>query len=325
MKVLFITSSRIGDAVLSTGLLAHLVETHPAAEFTVACGPLAAPLFRGVPRLERVISLEKRSFERHWIALWRMVVPHHWDLVVDLRNSAVSRLIRARRRAILRRSGRDMHKVEELALTLDLARAPAPHLWLTTAEDALAADLIPDGGQVLALAPAANWRGKQWRAERFAELALRLTGPEGPFPSARVAVLAAPAERAQAQPVLDAVGPDRSIDLVGRTDPLQAAACIGRCTLFVGNDSGLMHIASAMGVPTLALFGPGFPEIYGPWGPLTAVVRTPVAREILTGAPNYDHRTTDTLMDSLTVDAVEAAVRDFCATQAVTQLQKTRV
>ena len=55
MKILFITSSRIGDAVLSSGLLDHLMARYPRAYFTVACGPAAAPLFAAAPRVERII------------------------------------------------------------------------------------------------------------------------------------------------------------------------------------------------------------------------------------------------------------------------------
>ncbi len=67
-----------------------------------------------------------------------------------------------------------------------------------------------------------------------------------------------------------------------------------------------MHIAAAAGTPTLGLFGPSPAEQYAPWGNCTAFVRTAVPREALFG-PGYDHRTTDTLMDSLSVEMAEAA------------------
>ena len=50
MHILFVTATRIGDAVLSTGLLTHLIERHPHARLTIAAGPVAAPLFEAVPR-----------------------------------------------------------------------------------------------------------------------------------------------------------------------------------------------------------------------------------------------------------------------------------
>lgn len=307
LKILFITSNRLGDAVLSTGLLGHLVAAYPGARVTVACGPLPAPLFRAVPGLDRVIPMRKRSLSAHWLALWRTVVGTRWDLVVDLRDSAVSRLVWARRRAVRCRPRQVLHKVEENALTLALSPAPAPRLWLSPADRAAAADLIPAGMPVLAVGPAANWIGKTWPAESFAELVRRLTAPDGILPGGRVAVLATAGERSLAQPVVEAVEPARCLDLVGRTDPLLAAACLERCAFYVGNDSGLMHIAAAMGVPTLGLFGPGSPERYGPWGPRAAVVATAVPPALVAAALRPDGGVLGSLMDGLSVDAVVAA------------------
>ena len=65
MRILFVSSTRVGDAVLSTGLLDHLIDTHPGARITVACGPAAADLFRAVPGLERIIALEKMVGSLH--------------------------------------------------------------------------------------------------------------------------------------------------------------------------------------------------------------------------------------------------------------------
>jgi ADP-heptose:LPS heptosyltransferase len=192
----------------------------------------------------------------------------------------------------------------------DLDPPPAPRLWTTPRHDRAAEALIPSGGPVLAIGPAANWRGKQWRAERFAELAQRLTAPDGPFPAARVAVFAAAHESGQAKPLLAAIPPGRSIDLVGRTDLLTAAAALRRCAMFVGNDTGLMHIAAAAGTPTLGLFGPSPVVQYAPWGRHTAVAETTMPRETMF-PPGFDHRTTETLMDSLSVDAADTAVRQL--------------
>jgi ADP-heptose:LPS heptosyltransferase len=118
--------------------------------------------------------------------------------------------------------------------------------------------------------------------------------------------MAAAHERAQAAPLLASLPSGLVIDLVGRTDLLTAAAVLRRCVLFIGNDTGLMHIAAASGAPTLGLFGPSPAEQYAPWGNCASVVQTATRREELF-ASDYDHRTTDTLMDSLSVEAVEAA------------------
>jgi heptosyltransferase-3 len=310
MDILFVTATRIGDAVLSSGLLGYLIERHPGARLTISAGPVAAPLFEAVPGLERLITIRKRRFAAHWLELYGAVVGRRWDIVVDLRGSALAWLLRAGERRVMAKGDKHVHRVHQLARLFDLDPPPSPRLWLAPAHERAAEALVPAGPPVLAIGPAANWRGKQWRAERFAELAQRLTAADGPLPGARVAVLAAAHERAQAEPLLAAIPPRRTIDLTGRIDLLTAAAVLRRSALFIGNDTGLMHIAAASGVPTLGLFGPSPIDQYAPWGACTATVRTEAAPETMFGK-DFDHRTTDTLMDSLSVDAAEAAAREL--------------
>lgn len=312
--LLFITSTRIGDTVLSTGLLDHFMGILPAAPVTIACGPAAAPLFMRLPRLERVHAMAKRRRGGHWFALWRAMAGRRWDAVVDLRGSTVSWFLAARRRFVRRRwgGGDDRHRVVELGAAFGLAPPPAPRLWLGDADRDRAAALLPPGRPVLAIGPTANWAGKEWRGDRFAALARGLVAADGPLPGAAVAVLAAEAERHRAQPVLEALPAEARIDLVGLS-LLEAAACLERAALFVGNDTGLMHIAAAVGAPTLGLFGPSDERHYAPWGPRAAFVRTPESHAALTGAPGFDHRTTGSLMDGLTVAAAEAGARGLLA------------
>ncbi|MCC7050084.1 MAG: glycosyltransferase family 9 protein [Alphaproteobacteria bacterium] len=307
MRLLFITATRIGDAVLTTGLLDHLCRAYPGIRVTVACGALTAPLFRSVPGLERVIVLDKRRWGLHWLRLWSRVVDKRWDIVVDLRRTALPQFLRKNRhyRAPKPLAGR--HRVVELAAAIGAAEPPAPRLWLSAEDCGKAQALVDGAGLVLAVGPAANWRGKQWRAERFAALVARLTAPGGILPGARVAVFAGAGEREQATAVLQSVPSDRRIDLVGQVDLPVAAACLERCALFVGNDSGLMHLAAASGVPTLGLFGPSPDARYAPWGPRTSVVRTRESYRELVEAPEFDHRTTGTLMDGLSVDMAASA------------------
>ena len=310
MDILFVTATRIGDAVLSTGLLHYLIGRHPAARLTIAAGPIAAPLFEAVPRLERLIVVEKRRWALHWLPLYAAVAGRRWDLVVDLRGSALAWLLRSGDRRVIAKGDEREHRVQQLGRLFDLDPPPGPRLWTATSHERKAAAMIPYGAPVLAIGPAANWRGKQWRGERFAKLARRLTAADGPLPGARVAVLAAEHERRQALPLLEAIPGDRLIDLVGRVDLLTAAAALRRCALFIGNDTGLMHIAAAAGIPTLGLFGPSPIEKYAPWGSCTAVVRTRDGPETMFG-PGFDHLTTDSLMDSLSVDAAEAAAHQL--------------
>jgi ADP-heptose:LPS heptosyltransferase len=306
MRILFVTATRIGDAVLSAGLLSHLIARYPDARLTIAAGPAAAPLFAAVPGLKRLIVVRKRRFALHWPALYARTVARRWDLIVDLRGSALAWLLWARERFVMGKGDPAEHRVRQLGRLFRLEPPPSPTIWTAPRHDRAAERLVPPGSPVLAIGPAANWRGKQWRAERFAELAQRLTAPDAPFAAARVAVLAAAHERPQAEPLLAALPPGRIIDLVGQTDLLTAAAVLRRCALFIGNDTGLMHIAAAAGVPTLGLFGPSPVEQYAPWGRCTGVVLTTPSGAALF-PPDFDHRTTDTLMDSLSVARVEAA------------------
>jgi ADP-heptose:LPS heptosyltransferase len=315
MRLLFITATRIGDAVLSTGLLGRLIDEHPGIRVTVAVGRLSAPLFAAVPGLERIVVIDKQRYNRHWLRLWHRTAFRYWDIVVDLRGSAISYLVLAGRRHVIgkRRPGR--HRVEELGDLIGDPQhpaPPAPRLWLAEAVKARAAEMLPEGPPVLAVAPAANWMGKTWPAERFAELALRLTGDGGILPGGRIAVVAAPHEIFQARPVLQAAG-ERGIDLVGNGDLLLAAGCLQRAAFFVGNDSGLMHLAAAAGTLTLGLFGPSPEARYRPWGPKAAFVRTPESFEALTGAPGFDFAARTCFMESLTLDAVETAARALWA------------
>lgn len=309
MRILFITATRVGDAVLSTGLLRHLIDTHPGARVTVACGPAAASLFEAVPGLERLVVLDKMLWSLHWLGLWALTAGRVWDVLVDLRNSSMYYTLPARKRFRMGRSRDDAHRVVQLARVIGLQDAPpAPCIWLTGAHRTLAARLIPAGGPVLAIGPTANWRAKTWPGDHFVELAGRLTGPDGILPGARVAIFGRDDERPQALGLIDSIPAERRIDLVGNLDLSQVAACLERTAFYVGNDSGLMHLAAAAGVPTLGLFGPSREDLYAPWGARTALARTPQSFADIF-PPHFDHRASDSLMGSLSVDVVERTAR----------------
>lgn len=269
MRILFITATRVGDAVLSTGLLDHLLRQYPDARITIACGPAAAGVFDRMPRRERTLVVEKRRGDLHWLALWRQVAGTVWDLVVDLRGSALAYLILARRRAVLRGGRQPGHKLAHLARALSLAPPPAPASWTAPGDQARADALLPPG-LLIGLGPTANWAGKAWPPDRFAALFQAVR--EQALPGARAVVFAGPgaAEAAMAAPLLAAL-PD-AVDLTGRLSLPEASACLARCALFVGNDSGLMHLAAAAGTPTLGLFGPTPASEYAPSGRRAAAV-----------------------------------------------------
>ena len=251
MRILFISSTRIGDAVITTGVLDHLIRAHPDCRITIACGRVAVGVYARMPNLERIIEVDKRTYDRHWFELWRQVIGTVWDLVIDLRGSAMPYLVATRKRVLTRKvPGR---KYEQFATLLGISPAPLPVVWTAPEDRARALELLPEGGPIIGLAPTANWPPKIWPAERFAALFHLLATTR--LPGARAAILAGPGatERALAQPLLDAL--PGAIDLVGRLSLPEAAACIQRCTVYIGNDSGLMHLAAASGTPTVGLCG----------------------------------------------------------------------
>jgi len=308
MRILFITSNRIGDAVLTTGVLAWLVERYPGAQFTIACGPVAVDLFRAVPGLERLIVMPKKKWNGHWLRLWRDCRGIHWDLIVDNRNSVVSRLLGADERAYRPLLHAGQHKVLVNAAMLGLDPPPPPTIWTDAKADETAARIVPESRAVLALGPSANWPAKQWPAERFAELALRLTAGNGPLPGARVLIASAKHERPQLAALFNALPDAQIVDAIGY-DLLTVAACFRRCRLFIGNDSGLTHVAAAVHVPTLALFGLGNPAVYRPWGSHTAFVQTDESAEELRAQLTGDDGVVPCLMEGLSVDTVYEAAR----------------
>ena len=221
---------------------------YPDARVTIACGPAAAQLFHASPNLERLVPVVKRGAVGHWLDLWRQFVGTPWDVVVDLRGSGLAWFLRA---SAAMSSGR--------APTLPTARRrspprsacaslPPPVMWTTAAEDAQARELVPPGRPVIALGPTGNWPPKLWPADRFAELARRLAAA-GPLQDARIAVIAAAHERPIVAPLLAALPPARTIDLVGRLSLTGVCAVLKRASLFIGNDSGPLYLAVACGIP----------------------------------------------------------------------------
>jgi len=306
LKILFITANRVGDAVLTTGLLSWLEKNYPDATFTIACGPYGADIFRATPRLERLIVIEKKKWNKHWFDLWKACVGTKWDLIVDMRNSLASRFLYAKKIAV-HKSKKGLHKVLENAAVLGLAPPPSPVIWTTPEAEAEADALIPTNTPILALGPAANWPYKQWPVQHFIILIGALTAQGGLLANASVMVLADGSEREQIAPLLKAIPDDKRIEVIGKG--LQtAAACLKRASLYVGNDSGLMHLAAALGVPTVGLFGVGYPDIYGPWGDKCAAVTTPETRDELWARLASSNPPPKTLMDNLSVaHVVEAA------------------
>jgi heptosyltransferase-2 len=163
----------------------------------------------------------------------------------------------------------DRHEVENF---LDVLRADGVpvvdnhlELWPSPEESAKAGQILADAGiaddePVLAIHPFSAVTERGWPFENFSELAsrcIRLT-------RCRPVILGGPKDR-QAFDAVKHLFPQGTVDLVGRCTVRETAALLARCALFVGNDSGIMHLAAAAGTPLVALFGPQSPLRFGPW------------------------------------------------------------
>jgi heptosyltransferase-2 len=133
--------------------------------------------------------------------------------------------------------------------------------------------LVADGSPVIALAPGAVGQGKRWPAAHYAELAQALV-QEG----ATIWVLGGPQEKPLAAEIVQQAGA-RAHDLTG-PDLRNAVLALKAANLAVSNDSGLMHVAAAIGTPTVGIFGPTRPRLWAPLNPLVAAIEPP-------GEPNH--------------------------------------
>ena len=202
----------------------------------------------------------------------------------SIRATLGSRRIRARRRigypGVLRERLWDRvvampprlqeHQVDRylrlLAPSLDILELPSGEVTTTPRLALAETPPLPDlPGKFAVLAPGAAYGpAKRWDPARFADLGRGLEEP--------VVILGAGPERETCREVASAVG-DGAIDLGGQTTLSQAAAILSRASVVVANDSGLMHLAAALGAPTVGLFGATDPEATGPRGEVTTVLR----------------------------------------------------
>lgn len=263
--ILYIAEADAEEAVLSSGTLAHLVEAIPHATFTVVGSAASAPLFADLPRLERLIVLD-RDGRWDWIALWNQVRETHWGLVVDMRGSTLSGKLRRQKRAVKGKVLPDVHLVEQAARVLQLDEIPAPKLFVGRDTQEAADALIPPGeGPILAIGPGVDWIGKRWPADRYAKVALSLLGEGGPLAGGRLMIVGEEADRDAAHSIRLAVKRERVIELQGRLTRLQTVAALSRADFYIGGDSLWTQLAVAAGVPVVAVFGPSDEALRRPW------------------------------------------------------------
>jgi heptosyltransferase-3 len=263
--ILYIAEAEAEAAVLSSGVLAYLIEAMPQATFTVVGSPATSPLFADTPRLDRLLTLDRDSrFE--WIALWNQVRETKWGLVVDMRGSTLSGKLRRQKRAVRSKDNPELHAVEQAAEVLKLDEAPAPKLFFGTETQAIADAIVqPDGRPILAVGPGADWIGKRWPADRYSRVVAALLADDGPLAGGRLLIVGEEADRDLAHTIRLAVARNRVIETQGKLTRLQTAAALSRASLYIGADSIWTQLAVAAGVPSVAVFGPSDDHHLGPW------------------------------------------------------------
>jgi len=322
---LVIQTAFLGDVVLTTPLLSAIAAHHGPVD--VVTTPIAAPLLETHPAVQNVIAYDKRGSDRGWAGLrtlaqrlkteqyQRAYLPHR-----SLRTAALGMLARIPSRigfsgpwSFLYTEARPKpplgHESDRL---LALADKPSgvypPQLRPTPADEQAAAALID--GAFVALAPGSIWGSKRW--PYYGELARRL-GDYAP-----VVVIGGQDDVGLGEAIVRAVGPTggRAVNACGKLTLRQSAALIGRAALLVTNDSAPLHLATAMGTPIIALFGPTVTAFgFGPLRPGDVALGVdelqcrPCSPHGPPQCPLGHHR----CMRELTVAAVIAAIEELGA------------
>ncbi|MFN3486096.1 MAG: lipopolysaccharide heptosyltransferase II [Planctomycetota bacterium] len=320
MKILVKGNNWLGDAVLSLPTLRSLKAMFPEGRLAVLTKPSLADLYRGAPYVDEVLP-ERRGGIGSWWATVRelrrrrfdaaLVLPRSFRAAFVVWGAGIPRRIGygAGRGALLTDRVRPLegrvHRVHRYHHLLSAFGSPPPveppRLELLPEAVCWAQEEFP-GGPWVGLHPGATYgAAKQWLPERFAELGRRLGA------RASVAVIGGPGEEALGSRVAREAGAARC--LAGRTTIPQLAAALARCRLLVTNDTGPMHVADALGVPVVAIFGPTDWIETPPFGPRHRIVRRPVPCSpcLARTCPLGHHE----CMRSVTVDEVERACREF--------------
>lgn len=340
-SILVIGAGGIGDVLMKTPMLSTLRSAFPHALITMFTSPGAPSSILGSdPSIDEIVTVgsgESLDTGRplEIIRYLRMLRGRRFDMTLttyiglSFRGAVFSYVIGAPIRVGYNKNGQGLlyncrvevdgsaarHTVEH---NLDLLRAlgievGCPRLAVHLREDELkAADvrLLSHGvdkteflvGMHVGSGPISF---KRWSPERFGKVAARL---EGGY-RARVMLVGGKEEIPLVEQVAAFAG-SSPIDFVGKLSIRETAAVISRCDLFVSNDTGLMHVAVALGVPVVAIFGPTDPRCTGPYSDRSAVV-TPA----IDCAPCYDgwrvQCDTRACLDAISVDDVVAAARDL--------------
>ena len=291
-NILVIKLRYLGDVLLATPTLDALKTAYPAARLSVLVNRGTEEILHGNPHVDEIIPLDRGSMlQQSCFVLemrWR-----RFDTVVDLTDGDRAAFLTWISGAPVRIgfnaeqrwtgwcyttvvTGAGVHRIErDLAslapLGIDVEER-VPRMWLTREDETRAEQLVADLGAPkdqswVVIQPGARYWFKAWPVERFAQLADRLNERFG----CQVFIGGTGHEARLAEAVVGRAK-SRLLNIAGRADVRTFAALLRRSDLFVGNDTGAMHIAAAVGTPVVGLFGPSNPAEWGPRGGPSEVI-----------------------------------------------------
>ena len=278
-KILVFSFSFIGDAVLSTAVIQPLRRHFPDAHITFLVGPRAFDLLATDPNIDATAVYDNRGEHAGWKGRLRLIKTLRlgkFDLVVNLRDSLMARCIGAEHWG-LARGNSNRHAVTrylEVLQRQNIGTTNAhPLLELTEAEHADARYFLAEVGRtseqlLIGIHPGGNWEYKLWDAKNYANVASILAEKL----DAAILLFAGPNEWELQSKVAEMM--DVPPMLVKTDDLRHLAALISACDVYIGNDTGPMHIAAAVRTPVVALFGSTNPIRSGPYGDKRTIVQS---------------------------------------------------
>ena len=269
MKILIISSNLIGDTILSTGIVNHYYKKYPKAKFTFIIGPSAAQIYNNFPSLDKIIIIKKKKFNYHWVDMYMNVYKTRWDIVIDFRSSLISYLLLTKQRYIFKNK-KNMNHLDQLKKFFDIEKMSLS--ISTNIEDEIKANnLVNINYRHVVLFPGGNWNPKIWPIEYFNQLAHILSTN---FANLKFIIVGSLDEKIiYLDKIMKNLPQEIFIDLMGET-LATTSAYMRKSNLFIGNDSGLMHLSIASNLKTIALFGPTDDKIYGHNSKTSFIIRT---------------------------------------------------
>lgn len=278
-KILVFSFSFIGDAVLSTAVIQPLRRHFPDAHITFLVGPRAFDLLATEPNIDTTLVYDNRGEHAGWRGRLRLVKAlrrDKFDLVVNLRDSLMARCIGVKHWGMVRGES-NRHAVTRYLEVLQKRGVDTtganPRLELTENEQTAAQRFLAEAGWtserlLIGIHPGGNWVYKLWDAENYGRVANALVEKR----DAAILLFAGPNERKLQARVAQMM--DVPPVLVQTENLRHLAALISTCDVYIGNDTGPMHIASAVDTPVVALFGSTNPIRSGPYGDKHTIVQS---------------------------------------------------